>query len=138
MGERDRPSSPPTHGHMHAHAHTRTHTRAHICAHTHAHTHTHTCAHTRVGARARTQRSLHAELEFLSQSKDTEGLPRWLCGEDFNCQCRRRGRHRFRPWVRKIPWRRKWQPTLQYSCLGNPLDRGAWWATVHEVVNSGP
>ena len=20
---------------------------------------------------------------------------------------------------------------LQYSCLGNPLDRGAWWATVH-------
>ena len=23
-------------------------------------------------------------------------------------------------------WRRKWQPTLQYSCLGNPMDRGAW------------
>ena len=23
-------------------------------------------------------------------------------------QCRR---HRFNPWVRKIPWRRKWQPT---------------------------
>ena len=21
---------------------------------------------------------------------------------------------------------------LQYSCLGNPTDRGAWWATVHE------
>ena len=20
---------------------------------------------------------------------------------------------------------------LQYSCLGNPVDRGAWWATVH-------
>ena len=20
---------------------------------------------------------------------------------------------------------------LQYSCLGNPMDRGAWWATVH-------
>ena len=20
---------------------------------------------------------------------------------------------------------------LQYSCLGNPLERGAWWATVH-------
>ena len=26
----------------------------------------------------------------------------------------------------KIPWRRKWQP-FQYSCLGNPLNRGAWW-----------
>ena len=23
---------------------------------------------------------------------------------------------------------------FQYSCLGNPKDRGAWWATVHEVV----
>ena len=22
---------------------------------------------------------------------------------------------------------------LQYSCLGNPMDRGAWWATVHWV-----
>ena len=20
---------------------------------------------------------------------------------------------------------------LQYSCLGNPMDRGAWWATLH-------
>ena len=22
---------------------------------------------------------------------------------------------------------------LQYSCLGNPMDRGAWWATVHGI-----
>ena len=25
---------------------------------------------------------------------------------------------------------------LQFSCLGNPMDRGAWWATVHGVSNS--
>ena len=25
---------------------------------------------------------------------------------------------------------------LQYSCLENPRDRGAWWATVHEVAMS--
>ena len=25
---------------------------------------------------------------------------------------------------------------LQYSCLENALDRGAWWATVHRVTNS--
>ena len=25
---------------------------------------------------------------------------------------------------------------LQYSCLGNPLDRGAWQATVHRVEKS--
>ena len=25
---------------------------------------------------------------------------------------------------------------LQYSCLGNPMDRGAWWATVLGVAKS--
>jgi len=25
---------------------------------------------------------------------------------------------------------------LQYSCLGNSVDRGAWWATVHGVTKS--
>ena len=37
----------------------------------------------------------------------------------FTCQCRR---HRFDPWVGKIPHRRKWQP-LQSSCLRKPLSR---------------
>ena len=26
---------------------------------------------------------------------------------------------------------------LQYSCLENPMDRGAWWATIHRVAKSG-
>ena len=25
-----------------------------------------------------------------------------------------------------------------YSCLENPMDRGAWWAAVHGVAKSGP
>ena len=25
---------------------------------------------------------------------------------------------------------------LQYSCLENPVDRGAWWATIHGVTES--
>ena len=25
---------------------------------------------------------------------------------------------------------------LQYSCLGNPTDRGAWWATVHSITKT--
>jgi len=41
----------------------------------------------------------------------------------------------FNPWVGKIPWRRAWQP-LQYSCLENSMDRGAWQATVHRVTKS--
>ena len=25
---------------------------------------------------------------------------------------------------------------LQYSCLENPMDRGAWWATVHGILKN--
>ena len=32
-------------------------------------------------------------------------------------------------------WRRAWDP-LQSSCLENPMDRGAWRATVHGITNS--
>ena len=35
----------------------------------------------------------------------------------------------------KSPGERNDNP-LQYSCLGNPMDRGAWWATVHRVTKS--
>ena len=36
------------------------------------------------------------------------GVPRWS-GKEPTTQCRRR---EFSPWVWKMPWRRKWQPTL--------------------------
>ena len=39
------------------------------------------------------------------------GLPQWLSGRESACLWRRRKRHRFDPWVGKIPWRTKWQPT---------------------------
>ena len=39
------------------------------------------------------------------------GLPWWFSGKDSACQCRR---PRFDPGVRKILWRRKWQPTLVF------------------------
>ena len=39
------------------------------------------------------------------------GLPRWCSGKEFACQSRRCKIIRFDPWVRKIPWSRKWQPT---------------------------
>ena len=34
--------------------------------------------------------------------------PKWCSGQECDCQCRRR---EFNPWIRKIPWRRKWKPT---------------------------
>ena len=39
------------------------------------------------------------------------GLPGWLSGKESICQRRRERRHGLNPWVRKTPWRRKWQPT---------------------------
>ena len=44
-------------------------------------------------------------------------------------------RHGFDTWVRKIPWRRDWQPTA-VSLPGNSMDRGSWWAIVHRVAKS--
>jgi len=43
-------------------------------------------------------------------------------------------RHGFDPWVAKIPWSRKWQPTPVF--LAGKFHRGAWWAPVHEVTKS--
>ena len=40
------------------------------------------------------------------------------------------------PGLRKSPGGGNGNP-LQYSCLGNSMDRGAWWATtVHGITNS--
>ena len=48
------------------------------------------------------------QLKHMAQVIASIGLPRWLSGKESTCQCRRL---RFNPWVRKISWRRKWQPT---------------------------
>ena len=48
-------------------------------------------------------------------------LPRWLRGKESACQCRRYG---FDPWVRTIPWSRKWQPT-QVFLLGKFHGQGS-------------
>ena len=40
-----------------------------------------------------------------------EGFPGGASGKEPTCQCRRHRRCRFDPWVGKIPWRRKRQPT---------------------------
>ena len=41
----------------------------------------------------------------------------------------------FDPWLSKIPWRGHGS-LLQHSCLGSPIDRRAWQATVHGVARS--
>ena len=45
---------------------------------------------------------------YLLSAQRHQTLPRWYSGEESVCQCRRCG---FDPWIRKLPWSRKWQPT---------------------------
>ena len=44
----------------------------------------------------------------IRKSNINRALPRWHSGKESACQCRRHG---LGPWVGKIPWRKKWQPT---------------------------
>ena len=64
-----------------------------------------------------------------------KGFPGSASGKELICQFRRHKRHEFDPWVRKIPWRRVWQP-IPVFLLGEPVDRGVWWAIVHGVAKS--
>ena len=38
------------------------------------------------------------------------------------------------PWVGKVFWRKTWKPTPCTLTWENPMNRGAWWATVHRVA----
>ena len=51
--------------------------------------------------------------------------PSGTSGREPAYQCMRHKRYRLDFWVEKIPWRRAWEHTPAYSCLENPMDRGA-------------
>ena len=63
----------------------------------------------------------------ISQPK---GLPWWLSGKESTCNAGVVGSV---PGSGRSPGGGNGYP-LQYSCLGNPMDRGVWWATVHGVT----
>ena len=60
------------------------------------------------------------------------GLPRWLSGKEFACSAGDPGSI---PRSGRSPEEGNGNP-FQYSCLVNPMDRGAWWAIVHSVTKS--
>ena len=64
------------------------------------------------------------------------GLSWWLGGKESTCQCRRCRRPKLTPGSRRSPGEGNGNP-LQYSCLGSPMDRGAWWAIVYEITRVG-
>ena len=59
------------------------------------------------------------------------GLPRGLSGKESICQAGDAGSI---PGWGRYPGGANGSP-LQCSCLGNPMDRGAWWAIVHVIVS---
>ena len=62
------------------------------------------------------------------------GLPWWLSGKEPSYQCKKHKRHSLIPGLGRSFGRGHGNP-LQYSCLENPMDRGAWRATVHGVTS---
>ena len=63
------------------------------------------------------------------------GLPRWLSGKESTCNARATGDTGSIPGSGRSPGGGHGNP-LQYSCLENPMDRGARWATIHEVAKT--
>ena len=65
-------------------------------------------------------------------NKNNIELPWWLSGKEPACQCLR---HWFNLSAGKTPGDGNGNP-LQCSYLGNPMHRGAWWATVYGVAKN--
>ena len=62
-------------------------------------------------------------------------LPQWLSGKESTCNAEATGDSGSIPGLGRSPGGGNGNP-LQYSCLKNPMDRGAWWATIHGVTKS--
>ena len=62
-----------------------------------------------------------------------KGFPGGASGKEPACQCRKHKRCGFSPWVGKIPWRKKWKPTLVF--LPGESYRGPG-GLVHRVTKS--
>ena len=60
-------------------------------------------------------------------------LPQWLTGKESACNAGATGDLGLIPGSGRSLGGGHGNP-LQYSCLENPMDRGAWWAIVHKVT----
>ena len=63
------------------------------------------------------------------------GLPGVSLGKESTCNAGDAGDMGLISGLGRFPGGRNGNP-LQYSCLDNPLDRGAWWAIIHGVTKS--
>ena len=71
----------------------------------------------------------------LGNSDVWVGLPQWLSGKESACNAGDSGDMGLIPESGRSPGGRNGD-SLQYSCRENPMDRGAWRTTVHEVTKN--
>ena len=57
------------------------------------------------------QQYIYGTLIWKFTYMESRGFPGDTSGKEPACQCERHKICRFNPWIRKIPWRRAWQPT---------------------------
>ena len=74
-------------------------------------------------------------LKGINTAYEYNGFPGGARGKESTCQYRRHRDTGLTPGLGRSPEEGNGNP-LQYSCLENSMDRGAWWATVHEVAKS--
>ena len=70
-----------------------------------------------------------------ASSNSEKELPQWLSGKESACNAGNADDTGSVPGLGRTPGGGNGNP-VQYSCLENPMDRGAWWATVHSVAKS--
>ena len=74
-------------------------------------------------------------MAIMKKTRDKNWCFSAISGVNNLPQCRRHRRHMFHPWVGRSSGEGNGNP-LQYFCLGNFMDRGAWWAIAHKVPKS--
>ena len=80
-------------------------------------------------------RALNKIYTPLWENNKENGLPWWLSGKESACNAGDRGDVGSIPRLGRSPEGGNGNP-LKYSCLENPMDNWAWWATVYKVAKS--
>ena len=79
------------------------------------------------------KRKARCRRKKLPKGEVKEGLSRWLQGKDSPCNTGATGDTSLIPGLERSSAGGNGNP-LQYSCLENPMDRGALGATIHRVT----
>ena len=77
----------------------------------------------------------HTHTHTQTHISHIHGLPWGLSGKKSACNAGAAGDVGSIPGLGRYPGKGKGNP-LQYSCLEDPMERGAWWATVHRIAKT--